>query len=176
MKGRGFFFQEERGRVISLCDMMMWVLDSFSPTLMDCFICLYLCIYLSLFSYSFVKYYSTLTDSEYRQLMHFGWIAVFTLPSLPPSLATPVATPVYGSQIYFDDVCRFARTFFGLFAILCFYWDTSFIGQNTNLSYDCFSNKAYLSTCFNVNKCLKPKTLRSLNSWWTLSIDLQRSS
>ena len=60
--------------------------------------------------------------------------------------------------------------------ILCFYWDTSFIGQNTNLSYDCFPNKAYLSTCFNVNKCLKPKTLRSLNSWWTLSIDLQRSS
>ena len=32
----------------------------------------------------------------------------------------PVAT-FYGSQIYFDDVCRFARTFFGLFAILSFY-------------------------------------------------------
>ena len=148
-----FFFHEERGRVISLCDMM-WVLDNFSPTLMDCLICLYLCIYLSLFSYSSGKYHSTLTDSEYRQLMHFSWIAVCILTllprplPLPPSLATPLAT-FYGSQIYFDDVLWFARTFFGLFAILSFYWDTSFIGQSTNLSYDCSSNEAYLSTCFN---------------------------
>ena len=75
-----FFFHEERGRVISLCDTMMWVLDNFSPTLMDCLIWLYLCIYLSLFSYSFLKYHWTLTDSEYRHLMHFSWIAVCTLP------------------------------------------------------------------------------------------------
>ena len=150
MKGRGFFFHEERGRVISLCDTMMWALDNFSPTLMDCLICLYLCIYLSLFSYSSVKYHSTLTQSIGSWCILAG-SPVRTLPLPPPpfpSLATPVAT-FYGSPWYLTMYVDLQGRFLGLFAILSFYWDTSFIGQSTNLSYDCSSNEAYLSTCFN---------------------------
>ena len=144
-----FFFHEERGRVISLCDTMMWVLDNFSPTLMDCLIWLYLCIYLSLFSYSSVKYHSTLPQRIGSWCILAG-SRVRTLP-LPPPLPLPrhACCYVLRKPLISDDVCWFARTFFGLFAILSFYWDTSFIGQSTNLSYDCSSNEAYLSTCFN---------------------------
>lgn len=174
-----FFFHEERGRVISLCDMMMWVLDNFSPTLMDCLICLYLCIYLSLFSYSSVKYHSTLTDSEYRQLMHFSWIAVCILTLLPRPLPLPpsprlllrFAEAKYILTMYYDLQGRFL-------GCLLFYPFTEInllVKASICLTTVPLMKLIYLPVLI-LNKCLKAKTLGSLNSWWTLSIDRQCSS
>ena len=89
MKGRGFFStKRERERVISLCDMMMRILDNFSSTLMACLICVYLFINLSLLSYSFVKYHSTLTDSEYH-----SWCILAGSSPAPSPLPPPPPPP-----------------------------------------------------------------------------------
>ena len=171
-----FFFHEERGRVISLCDTMMWVLDNFSPTLMDCLIWLYLCIYLSLFSYSSVKYHSTLTQSIGSWCILAG-SRVRTLPLPPPfpSLATPVAT-YYGSPWYLTMYVDLQGRFLGC---LLFYPFTEILHLLVKapicLTTVPLMKLIYLPVLI-LNKCLKAKTLRSLNSWWTLSIDRQLPS
>ena len=172
-----FFFHEERGRVISLCDTMMWVLDNFSPTLMDCLIWLYLCIYLSLFSYSSVKYHSTLTQSIGSWCILAG-SRVRTLPLPPPpfpSLATPVAT-FYGSPWYLTMYVDLQGRFLGC---LLFYPFTEILHLLVKapicLTTVPLMKLIYLRVLI-LNKCFKAKTLRSLNSWGTLSIDRQRSS
>ena len=170
-----FFFHEERGRVISLCDTMMWVLDNLSPTLMDCLIWLYLCIYLSLFSYSSVKYHSTLTQSIGSWCILAG-SRVRTLPPPPfPSLATPVAT-FYGSPWYLTMYVDLQGRFLGC---LLFYPFTEILHLLVKapicLATVPLMKLIYLRVLI-FNKFLKAKTLRSLNSWWTLSIDRQLSS
>ena len=172
-----FFFHEERGRVISLCDTMMWVLDNFSPTLMDCLIWLYLCIYLSLFSYSSVKYHSTLTQSIGSWCILAG-SRVRTLPLPPPpfpSLATPVAT-FYGSPWYLTMYVDLQGRFLGC---LLFYPFTEILHLLVKapicLTTVPLMKLIYLRVLI-LNKFLKAKTLRSLNSWWTLSIDRQLPS
>ena len=177
MKGRGFFFfHEERERVISLCDTMMWVLDNFSPTLMDCLIWLYLCIYLSLFSYSSVKSHSTLTQSIGSWCILAG-SRVCTLPLPPPfpSLATPVAT-FYGSPWYLTMYVDLQGRFLGC---LLFYPFTEILHLLVKapicLATVPLMKLIYLRVLI-LNKFLKAKTLRSLNSWWTLSIDRQLPS
>ena len=106
-------------------------------------------MYLFVALFIFIREISFNLNSEYRQLMHFSWIACPHPPPPPLPLPRHACCYVLRKPLISDDVCWFARTFFGLFAILSFYWDTSFIGQSTNLSCDCSSNEAYLSTCFN---------------------------
>ena len=142
---------------------------------MDCPTCLYLCIYLSLFSYSFVKYHSTLTDSEYRHLMHFSWIAVCTLTLPPPPsqrLLLRFTEAKYILTMYVDLQGRFL-------GCLLFYPFTEIL-HLLNKAPICLTTVPLMKLIYLpvliLNKCLKAKTLRSLNSWWTLSIDRQLPS
>jgi len=132
MKGRGFFFpRRERESNLSLWhdDVGLGQFFTYLNGLSHLFI----------FMYLFVALFIFIREMSFN----LNWLRVSAVdsigilagspsasspssplpPSLPPSLATPLAT-FCGSQIYFDDVCWFARTFFGLFAIFSFYWDT----------------------------------------------------
>ena len=83
-------------------------------------------MYLFVALFIFIREISFNLNSEYRQLMHFSWIACLHPPPPPPPLSLPrhACCYVLRKPLISDDVCWFARTFFGLFAILSFYWDT----------------------------------------------------
>ena len=129
---------------------------------MDCLICLYLCINLSLFSYSFVKYHSTLTDSEYRHLMHFSWIAVFHPPPPPPSPRPLLrfTEARYILTMYVDLQGRFL-------GCLLFYPFTEILHLLVKAPI-CLTTVPLMKLIYVrvliLNKCFKAKTLRSLNS------------
>ena len=162
-----FFFHEERGRVISLCDTMMWVLDNFSPTLMDCLIWLYLCIYLSLFSYSSVKYHSTLTQSIGSWCILAG-SRVRTLPLPPPSPPSPRLLLRFTEA---PDIWRCMLICKDVFWVVCYFillLRYLLVKAPICLTTVRLMKLIYLPVLI-LNKCLNAKTLRSLNSWWTLS-------
>ena len=106
-------------------------------------------MYLFVALFIFIREISFNLNSEYRQLMHFSWIACLHPPPPPPpfpSLATPVAT-FYGSPWYLTMYVDLQGRFLG--CLLFYPFTEILISQSTNLSYDCSSNEAYLSTCFN---------------------------
>ena len=70
-------------------------------------------------------------------------------PAPPPSLPRHASCYVLRKPDIFWRSMSICKDVFWVVAILSFYWDTSFISQSTNLSNDCSSNEAYLSTCFN---------------------------
>ena len=163
---------------ISLCDMMMWVLDNFSPTLMDCLIRLYLCIYLSLFSYSSVKSHSTLTQSI------GSWCILAGSPSASSPSSSPVPLPPSPRLLLRFTEARYILTMYvdlqGRFlGCLLFYPFTEILHLLVKapicLATVPLMKLIYLPVLI-LNKCFKAKTLRSLNSWWTLSIDRQLPS
>ena len=121
MKGRGFFFpRRERDSNLSLWhdDVGLGQFFTYLNGLSHLFI----------FMYLFVALFTFIREMSFN----LNWLRVSAVDSIgilagsppasspsspapppPPSLATPLAT-FYGSPWYFDDVCRFARTFFGL--------------------------------------------------------------
>ena len=135
-------------------------------------------MYLFVALFIFIREISFNLNSEYRQLMHFSWIACPHPPPPPPpfsSLASPVAT-FYGSPWYLTMYVDLQGRFLGC---LLFYPFTEILHLLVKapicLTTVPLMKLIYLPVLI-LNKCLKAKTLRSLNSWWTLSIDRQLSS
>lgn len=106
------------------------------------------------------------------------WCILAGSPSAPspsPSLATPVAT-FYGSPWYLTMYVDLQGRFLGC---LLFYPFTEILHLLVKapicLATVPLMKLIYLRVLI-LNKFLKAKTLRSLNSWWTLSIDRQLPS
>ena len=171
MKGRGFFFFPRRERESNLSlwhdDVGLGQFFTYLNGLSHLAIFMYLFVAL----FIFIREISFNLNSEYRQLMHFSWIACLHPPPPPPSprLLLRFREARYILTMYVDLQGRFL-------GCLLFYPFTEILHLLVKapicLTTVRLMKLIYLPVLI-LNKCLKAKTL---NSWWTLSIDRQLSS